>query len=327
MVRHRSRGFTLVELLVVIAIISVLISLLLPAVQSAREASRRMSCLNNIRQISAVTIDFETKMRRMPGLYERLSADRIGEGGRHTTTWAVLLLPQLERDKVFRIFEQGGTADIFVQIYACPSDTTITGNAPQLSYVANGGRLGPADSQTIANGPFINLIAQPQMTVREGNFPDGREYTLTYSENIDAILYDAIGWNIWGSIDTEFDESAIGQDRMWGAGFFWSSNPQNATAINAPGLRPEDCKAPPFEPPRRYWTWASCDAEGGMQMASWARPSSKHGGGVNVAFASGRAIFLRENIDYQVYIALMTPNDEGSDSPKPDFILQDRDFQ
>ena len=64
--KTKTRGFTLVELLVVIAIIGILVGLLLPAVQAAREASRRMSCSNNIRQIGLATQNFEQANRRLP---------------------------------------------------------------------------------------------------------------------------------------------------------------------------------------------------------------------------------------------------------------------
>ena len=64
--RGERRGFTLIELLVVIALISALIALLLPAVQSAREASRRSSCSNNLRQLTLAQMNYESTFKTLP---------------------------------------------------------------------------------------------------------------------------------------------------------------------------------------------------------------------------------------------------------------------
>src|SRR4051794_40555098 len=61
-----SRGFTLVELLVVIAIIGILVALLLPAIQAAREAARRMACQNNIHNLALAVLNFENQRRELP---------------------------------------------------------------------------------------------------------------------------------------------------------------------------------------------------------------------------------------------------------------------
>ena len=90
MARRTFRGFTLVELLVVIAIIGTLIALLLPAVQRARESARRSSCVNNQRQITLATLQFEEKFRRFPGLFEKWDAGRFSsQAVVTTTTWSV----------------------------------------------------------------------------------------------------------------------------------------------------------------------------------------------------------------------------------------------
>ena len=94
------RGFTLVELLVVIAIIGILVGLLLPAVQAAREAARRLSCSNNLKQMTLALHNYESTFRSFPpsGFYRRdLSSD----------SWSVQsrLLPQLEQANLQRLID------------------------------------------------------------------------------------------------------------------------------------------------------------------------------------------------------------------------------
>ncbi|HZN35700.1 MAG TPA: DUF1559 domain-containing protein, partial [Pirellulaceae bacterium] len=95
--RHAVRpraGFTLVELLVVIAIIGVLVALLLPAVQAAREAARRSSCQNNLKQIGLATHNFHDVYNQLPPL--RVNNNRA--------TWFVLIMPYMEQENIERLW-------------------------------------------------------------------------------------------------------------------------------------------------------------------------------------------------------------------------------
>ena len=104
---YRRRAFTLVELLVVIAIIGVLVSLLLPAVQSARESARRVHCFNNLRQLSVATHNFQQQNRILPPYFGKYPEKgvRAADG-----SWFIHLLPYIEKHSIHdAIVESGGS--------------------------------------------------------------------------------------------------------------------------------------------------------------------------------------------------------------------------
>ncbi|MCA9144647.1 MAG: DUF1559 domain-containing protein [Planctomycetales bacterium] len=125
---HRARAFTLVELLVVIAIIGVLVALLLPAVQAAREAARRMQCTNNLKQIALAMHNYEGVHKSFPaGLLWAQSGgptDAVGTG-------YISLLPFLEGSNTASLITQGipwylqspAAVTVVEPVFLCPSDT------------------------------------------------------------------------------------------------------------------------------------------------------------------------------------------------------------
>ena len=329
------RAFTLVELLVVIAIMGTLVALLLPAVQHARESSRRSKCLNNIRQLALASLQYELRARRYPPLMDQLRGPQPDSTSvERFTTWAVILLADLERQEIVDEYALGNVPlpSFYVETYLCPSDGTKLRSGTSMSYVGNAGWGTSAAHQRPANGPFLNRAASPKTGVYEGNWKDGKDHTLAFSERLDVGNYDIMGWNGFKAADEggdPIDRDAVDNenvDRVWGPVFVWHSNPLPCSLINAS----VDCKCKNPDPTcvpepgtGRYMA-KNCTLQCNLEERSPnAKPSSNHGGGVNVAFASGRTLFLRENIDYKVYRALMTLNDKGSDSPERDIVVDD----
>ncbi len=144
--RHRTRnGFTLIELLVVIAIVAVLIALLLPAVQQAREAANRVNCKNNLKQIGLALQNYhDTAKSFPPGYVSNINGSGIDTGP--GWGWAAQILPRMEQGPLHKLirFDQPLESPVnsaarltVVKSFLCPSDT-----APQTwtaqSYNASG---------------------------------------------------------------------------------------------------------------------------------------------------------------------------------------------
>lgn len=144
-----SRGFTLVELLVVIAIIGILVGLLLPAVQSAREAARRMQCQNNLKQFGLAMHNHESAYQAFP---ESRPFDL--EGNR--MSWCVVVLDFIEQGNLSNIYDKKvrwntGTNVIAGQtplsVFVCPSSLSSTGRRPAAGTGTDidGRVMGPSD--------------------------------------------------------------------------------------------------------------------------------------------------------------------------------------
>lgn len=168
-----SRAFTLVELLVVIAIIGILIALLLPAVQSAREAARRLQCSNNLKQLALACHTFENTHEYLPYGRKYDIWDSY--------TWTQLVLPQIEQQAVY---------DLYYTLPQRPFATTYPGpNGP----IGNDARLKQARESKIAtyycpsdNSPAPNEIDSQQYGFYRGNYTGCAGSGDMYGEAVDT---------------------------------------------------------------------------------------------------------------------------------------------
>ncbi len=208
----RRTAFTLVELLVVIAIIGVLVALLLPAVQAAREAARRSQCMNNLRQIGLALHTYHDTFRVFPPSYLTVPGGSPNMGppdpdnGDAGPGWTalMLILPQIEQGNLYNSFDfntpawsskNTAPAQTFVKSYICPSANNYPKTYPVVDdggktlavfsrghYVANAGRLDvwdepAADLSRIADGPFYR-----NSRTRMADVTDGLSNTVFFGE-------------------------------------------------------------------------------------------------------------------------------------------------
>ncbi|QDV36096.1 DUF1559 family PulG-like putative transporter [Tautonia plasticadhaerens] len=310
------RGFTLIEVLVVVAVIGILVALLLPAVQMARESSRRAQCSNNLRQIGLALHNYEAALRAYPfGVGGWAPAGREPRWSAHSQ-----LLPYLEQPALFDALNFVGVPwahdpipdnlwnrsilQATVSGFLCPSDavspadTLVYGHS---SYRGNAGTQPinlPGDSPDGSgrnDGAFWF-----QSAIRTANVRDGLGNTAMFSERclFDPGLVDPLG-------DFFLSGDSIESCRSAGP----MTSPRMLVANQRPGGRWADGNAlytryhhvlPPGSP--------SCLLGGiedyGSPVVSTA--SSRHPGGVNLLTGDGSVHFVKSTIDPEVWKAYGT---------------------
>lgn len=262
-----ARGFTLVELLVVIAIIGILVSLLLPAVQAAREAARRASCVNNVSQVGLASHNYEFHFEALPaGVTNPDGPIRNEPKGIHVS-WIVRLLPYLEQNPLASKFDSASGA------YA---DANSLVRAAQISVLhCPSSPIPPVnEASTVARSSYVGCHHDVEAPIDEHNhgllFLNSK---IRYSE-----IYD-------GSANTILIAEALtSRDGLgWVSGT--RATLRNASKIEIGG---------PYLPQPAGSTADPSETSGSLAVGGFG---SYHPGGINVGLADGSTRFISQSID------------------------------
>ncbi len=135
----RSCGFTMIEVLVTISILVMLMSLILPAVQSSRQAAQRVQCQNHMRNVALAALNYATIHGQFPTLHSRMDIQRVSGRQSEWFPWPVTLLPLLDQNGLYESWTTAPRPEFVLKVLTCPSDNHNWQQAGGLSYVLNCG--------------------------------------------------------------------------------------------------------------------------------------------------------------------------------------------
>ena len=334
-------GFTLVELLVVIAIIGILVALLLPAIQAAREAARRSQCSNNLHNLSLACLNYESARKEFP--YGR----RSGTNSQSKTIpqWGHLayVLKYVEEDSTYGLIDWSpgvSLADSPAKlqrptIFSCPSENEdrmtgpvcaqtpdVWGAAGRTNYRGNGGSKPGQTTQIDAVAPAQDYredndgIFLTNVTVRIKQVTDGTSHTALYAEyrlgdGDNSIIETPGDWyHISGlnqSADTIFTKCSgtvpkTGGEQWSCAGRNWVHGDYATSRYNHI-MPPNGLSC--TQTSSGSLTAIPINEDGGAHTAS-----SRHSGGVNMATVDGGTHFVSSDIDHLIWSAIGSRNGE-----------------
>jgi len=314
------RGFTLIELLVVIAIIAVLVALLLPAVQQAREAARRSSCKNNLKQLGLALHNYHDTYTKFPQGQFQIE----GANGWEGNGIMVPLLPYLDQAPLYNQWNFNVTylsgsnvtpSRTKIAAFRCPSDRDYPGAEAGVNYAGCGGasiNIWSADS----NGVFPRLVSASMASVQ-----DGTSNVIAFSEmltgdNSQAGVSDSdivqngsapafANQNFPTAAEILTAEVACNALSTTGA----ASLSQNGRHWSSP--HPSQARFNTSAPPN--WKGRSCAFGGAFGQAADRNgiyaARSRHTGGVHVTLVDGSVRFVSENIDLLTWQRLGAKDD------------------
>ena len=301
------RAFTLVELLVVITIIGILIALLLPAVQAAREAARRSQCSNNVKQIGLAVHNYHEAFKVFPagGITEGLCCATPGR-----VNWAISILPYVEQLALYQQYDMRYTNESvqnrfvvqqIVSAYTCPSDAVTS---TMLEVPASG----PTGGQTWRHGSYKAMSGRS-----DGNawFDNADGFMLPLNFNWRGVLHH-IGWPAGQTKNEDFSTIKDGSSNTTmiaefatrtttTRGVFWA---YTYTSFAAGSAVPESRTLLPD------YNACSAIAGGGGANACKRGFASFHPGGLQVGMADGSARFVSNTIDMMLWAYLATVDEQ-----------------